>query len=157
MSNLRQTFEQMLARNSAGGGFPATSKRKRPDDEEHRIQCACIQWFRYQYPHMRHNLFAVPNGGHRDKVTAAKMKAEGVLPGVADLILLKPNAHHGALLIEMKTRTGRQADTQRSWQHLIQADGYKYVVCRSLDDFMREVNAYLSDCTSCSNTVAATH
>jgi hypothetical protein len=96
---------------------------------------------------MRHNLFAVPNGGHRDKVTAAKMKGEGVLAGVADLILLKSNSRYGALLIEMKTRTGRQADTQREWQRLIEQDGYKYVVCRSLDDFMREVNDYLDNCS----------
>lgn len=110
------------------------------------MQCACVQWFRYQYPKLRHNLFAVPNGGRRDKVTAAKLKAEGVLAGVADLVLLKSNSSYGALLIEMKTRTGRQADTQREWQRLIETDGYKYVVCRSLDDFMREVNAYISDC-----------
>ena len=96
---------------------------------------------------MRHNLFAIPNGGRRDKTTAAKLKAEGVLAGVADLILLKSNAYYGALLIEMKTRVGRQADTQREWQKLIENDGYHYVVCRSLDDFMREVNQYLSNVT----------
>lgn len=122
-----------------------TKARKRPSDEEHQIQCACVQWFRYQHPGLRHNLFAVPNGGRRDKVTAAKLKAEGVLAGVADLILLKSNSRYGALLIEMKTRVGRQADTQRGWQKLIEADGYKYVVCRSVDDFVREVNAYISD------------
>ena len=139
-SHLSNTVQQMLARQN-------TKSRKRPDDEEHRIQCACIQWFRYQYPHMRHNLFAIPNGGRRDKTTAAKLKAEGVLAGVADLILLKSNAYYGALLIEMKTRVGRQADTQREWQKLIENDGYHYVVCRSLDDFMREVNQYLSNVT----------
>lgn len=120
------------------------TQRRRPRDEEHRIQCACVQWFRLQYPKLRHNLFAVPNGGKRDEVTAAKLKAEGVLAGVADLILLKSNADFGALLIEMKTRTGRQRDTQREWQRLIERDGYKYVVCRSLDDFIREVKDYLS-------------
>lgn len=113
-------------------------------EEEHQIQCACVRWFRLQYPHFAHNLFAVPNGGRRDEVTAGKLKAEGVLAGVADLILLKSNAEFGALLIEMKTRTGRQRDTQKQWQKKIERDGYKYVICRSIDDFMREVNAYLS-------------
>lgn len=136
--NYKRTFEEILARQNN------SKPRKHPAEEEHRIQCACVQWFRYQYPGYRHNLFAVPNGGRRDKTTAAKMKAEGVLAGVSDLILLKPNAKHHALLIEMKTRTGRQADTQREWQHLIERDGYKYIVCRSLDDFMREVSEYLS-------------
>ncbi len=120
-------------------------QRRRNADEEHRLQCACVQWFRAQHPKYRHNLFAVPNGGRRDKVTGAKLKAEGVLAGVADLILLKSNARHGALLIEMKTGSGKQSEAQGRWQRAIEKDGYKYVLCRSIEDFMREVNAYLSD------------
>lgn len=120
------------------------TQRRHPGDEEHRIQCSCVRWFRLKYPQYAHNLFAVPNGGRRDQTTAAKLKAEGVLAGVADLILLRPNAYHGALLIEMKTRTGRQRDSQREWQRLIEADGYKYVICRSLDDFMLAINDYLT-------------
>lgn len=138
MGRFSTLFDQMLARQN-------TKSRKRPSDEEHRIQCSCVQWFRCQYPQFHHNLFSVPNGGKRDKVTAAKLKAEGALAGVADLILLKSNRQYGALLIEMKAGTGRQADTQRQWQKLIQADGYKYVVCRSVDDFVREVNEYIAD------------
>lgn len=134
------TFDQMLAIANAG-----VKSRRRSRDEEHRIQCACVSWFRLQYPQLRHSLFAVPNGGRRDEVTAGKLKAEGVLAGVADLILLRRNAEYGALLIEMKTRTGRQRDTQREWQRLTEKDGYHYVVCRSLEDFMREVNEYLSN------------
>lgn len=134
-----KSFEQMLELANAGA-----RQRRKPTDEEHRIQCACVSWFRLQYPKLRHNLFAVPNGGRRDEVTAAKLKAEGVVAGVADLILLVRNAEFGGLLIEMKTRTGRQRDTQKQWQRQLEAHGYKYVICRSLDDFMREVNAYLS-------------
>jgi hypothetical protein len=48
------------------------------------------------FPTMRHNLFAVPNGGYRTKTTAALMKAEGQLSGVADLILLKRKGKCGA-------------------------------------------------------------
>ena len=146
MNNPKQTFQHLL-KGSGASGFAARSNpsRKRPSDEEHRLQCACVRWFNYQFPKFSHTLFAVPNGGRRDKVTAAKMKAEGVRAGVADLILLKSNAQYGALLIEMKTRTGRQSDAQRQWQRLIQQDCYKYVVCRSLEDFIREVELYLSN------------
>lgn len=136
MKTNHYTFDEMLASQSA---------RRRPDDEEHRIQCACVNWFRYQYPQLHYNLFAIPNGGRRDKVTGAKMKAEGVVAGVADLILLKSNKAHGALLIEMKTRKGKQADTQRQWQQAMEASGFKYVICRSLDDFIREIQDYLSN------------
>lgn len=119
--------------------------RKHKGDEEHRLQVGCVNWFRLQYPNMRHNLFAVPNGSMRDVIVGGKLKAEGVLAGVSDLILLKPNGKYGALLIEMKTARGRQSEKQAEWQSLIEKDGYKYVVCRSIDDFMREVKDYLSN------------
>ena len=118
--------------------------RRHPTDEEHRIQCACVRWFNVQYPKLHGRLFAVPNGGRRDATTAAKLKAEGVVPGVADLVLLISNRDYGALLIEMKTPKGRQSDSQKKWEMAVCANAeYKYVVCRSLDDFIREVDSYL--------------
>ena len=136
----RMTLDEMLARSNAG------ARRKAPSDEEHRIQQTCVRWFNLKYPHLRGRLFAVPNGGRRDAVTGAKLKAEGVVPGVSDLILLKSNHRYGALLIEMKTAKGRQSASQRWWQSVIsENDEYKYVVCRSFDDFMREVTDYLND------------
>lgn len=94
---------------------------------------------------MRHNLFAVPNGGKRDAVTGAKLKEEGALAGVADLIFLKSNKSWGALLIEMKTLKGKQSESQKEWEQKITADGYKYVVVRSLEDFQKEIMEYLSE------------
>lgn len=120
--------------------------RKHPDDEEHRIQVACVRWFHAQYPKLSRRLFAVPNGGRRDSVTGAKLKAEGVLAGVADLILLKSNSSYGALLIEMKTKQGRQSTTQITWEKdLTREDEYRYVVCRSLTEFAQEVRDYLDE------------
>ncbi len=113
-------------------------------DDEHRLQVACVRWFHAQYPKLSRRLFAVPNGGRRDSVTGAKLKAEGVLAGVADLILLVPNCGCGALLIEMKAKTGRQSTSQKEWQtDLCKYDEYRYVVCRSLYDFQQAVNSYL--------------
>lgn len=134
------TFEEMMALQEKEG-----KRRRKSTDREHKLQCSMVRWFRIQYPKMKHNLFSVPNGGLRDAVTAAKMKAEGQLPGVADLIFLKQNRFYGALLIETKTKEGRQSDLQREWEQMITCDGYKYVVVRSLEDFMREINQYLKD------------
>lgn len=123
-----------------------SSVRKPPSDEEHRIQVSCVRWFRMKYPHLSPRLFAVPNGGRRDGITGARLKEEGVLAGVADLVLLVPNAKYHALLIEMKTPKGRQSESQKAWQQEVCAEGeYKYVVCRSLDDFIREVDVYLTN------------
>lgn len=118
-------------------------------EEEHNIQCACVRWFNLQWPEYRGLLFAVPNGGARSKATAGKLKAEGVVPGVADLILLVPRIEEGcknmwhALCIEMKTPTGRQSAEQREWQAKVESKGYRYAVCRTLDDFIATIEDYL--------------
>lgn len=134
------TFDEMLAAASTA------PRRKGQRDIEHRLQMQCVRWFNIAYPDLRGRLFAVPNGGRRDAVTGARLKAEGVMAGVADLILLKSNARHGALLIEMKAPGGRQSQAQRDWQAAVTAAGeYRYAVCRTLDDFRREVDGYLGD------------
>jgi hypothetical protein len=93
---------------------------------------------------MRHNLFAVPNGGYRTKTTAALLKAEGQLSGVADLILLKRKGKCGALLLEAKVKGNYQSANQKLWQEMIEADGYIYKIFRSLEEFVEIVETYLN-------------
>lgn len=108
---------------------------------EHNLQVACVRWFRMQYPYL--TLIAIPNGGARSIVTAGKMKAEGVLAGAPDLFLFLPSAPYHGLCIEMKTATGRQSSAQKQFQAHMNNVGYKYVVCRSVEEFMQEVRNYL--------------
>lgn len=142
MVKRRVTFDELLE---------LAQKRYQPprrtySEVEHQLQISCVKWFNLKYPYLRGRLFAVPNGGRRDMITGLKLKEEGVVAGVSDLILLKSNQHYGALLIEMKRKDGRQSDNQKWWQSVVCAEGeYKYVICRSLDDFMREVNDYLNN------------
>ena len=110
---------------------------------EHRIQCACVKWFALQYPQYDGLLFAVPNGGNRDRITGAMMKAEGVTAGVADILFLVASHGYHGLAIEMKTEKGRQSPEQKQWQKKVERQGYRYTVIRSLDDFIETVNAYL--------------
>ena len=117
-------------------------------EEEHNIQAACVRWFNLQWPEYRGLLFAVPNGGARSKATAGKLKAEGVVPGVADLILLVPFIQEGVqyfngLCIEMKTAKGRQSPEQKEWEDKVTGQGYEYKVIRSLDEFIEVVDSYL--------------
>ena len=123
-------------------------------DIEHALQCACVHWFRIQYPEYATLLFAVPNGGARNAITGARLKDEGVTAGVADLILLVPRAHHlhdeyevesyHGLAIEMKTPTGRQSPEQRAWQAAIEAQGYKYAIARDVLGFVKIIQEYLN-------------
>lgn len=134
-----KNFFQQLARDGL------KERRRKPGDEEHRLQAECVNWFRARYPHMRNSLFAVPNGGRRDKTTGARLKAEGVIPGVANLILLRQSNGYGALLIKLKTATGKQSPAQKAWQKEMEANGYKYVVVRSVEEFLNEVFDYMLD------------
>ena len=47
--------------------------RKRPSDEEHRIQCSCVRWFNLKHRKLKGRLFAVPNGGKRDALTGGSL------------------------------------------------------------------------------------
>lgn len=114
--------------------------------EEHRIQCAIVKWFYYAYPAYRGGcLFAVPNGGHRNIQTARNLKAEGVTSGVSDLLLLVPKREYHGLCVEVKTPVGRQSDNQKNWQRIIEAQGYRYEIVRSLDEFAELVRWYLNE------------
>ena len=110
---------------------------------ESQLQKSCVKWFRMQFPRLRPLLFAVPNGGARSAITGAILKSEGVLAGVADLLLLVPNEKYHGLCIEMKTAKGRQSTTQKQWERAVTLQGYKYIVCRSFTDFVKEINNYL--------------
>lgn len=110
---------------------------------ESRTQQACKRWFNIQYPDLAPLLFAVPNGGRRGKLEASIMKAEGVVAGVADMILLTSRGGFASLCIEFKTEAGRQSTAQRAWEQAATAAGNKYAVVRSIEDFIETVTAYL--------------
>lgn len=112
---------------------------------ESEIQKHCIMWFRLRYPHLAKVIFAVPNGGHRNAREAAIMKAEGVTPGVADVILLVSRGGFNSLCIEFKTEKGRQTKLQKEWQEQAEKHGNKYVVCRSFFDFSKTIKEYFRE------------
>ena len=87
--------------------------------------------------------FSIPNGGKRNKIEASILKQEGVLAGVADLFIMCPNENFHGLFLELKTEKGRQTKFQKDFQIDAQINGYKYVICRSLDEFIKEVTNYL--------------
>jgi hypothetical protein len=48
--------------------------------------------------------------------------------------------------MKTESRSSRQRTCQSEWQHAVCADGeYLYVVCRTFDEFRRQVEEYLAD------------
>ena len=125
--------------------------------EESYTQQACVAWFNAQYPSLSGLLFAVPNDGRRTMkmvrtstgyktvcVGGSRKKAEGLVAGVSDLILLVPRGGFGSLCIELKTSVGRQSSTQKEWQRKAEMAGNKYIICRNVESFSEEVKKYLN-------------
>ena len=112
---------------------------------EDRLQAECVRWFRYRFP--KDVLFAIPNGGWRNKVTAGVLKATGTLAGVADLFLCHPGAKGDTLclglFIEMKVGKNTQTPSQREFQEKVENVGYCYALCRNIDEFILEVESYM--------------
>jgi hypothetical protein len=104
---------------------------------EHVEQREFVSWVRKNFPH---KIFAIPNGGQRNIATAAKLKAEGVSPGVPDLFVpaLK-------LFIEMKETGGKASDKQVEWIVYLTKCGYRCVICHGIDsaksEFLKEIQS----------------
>lgn len=80
-----------------------------------------------------------PNGGHRLKSVAAKLKAAGVKPGVPDCTILRPNG--APIYIELKAFGGVLTPSQKDWRDWCAASQQPYRVCRSVG----EVEVFLKE------------
>jgi hypothetical protein len=118
---------------------------------ESQHQRALIEWARRSratYPELR-MLFAIPNGGKRNPVTAAVLKAEGVLAGVPDLCLPVKRGPYGGLWIELKRpREGGKVggvltESQRAYQGDLMAFGQCVGTCWGWLEAKTLIEAYL--------------
>ncbi|MDQ7835495.1 MAG: VRR-NUC domain-containing protein [Humidesulfovibrio sp.] len=117
-----------------------------PCPSEHKEQVALMQWVGWMTPRWPELelLFAIPNGGDRDEVVAAKLKAEGVKKGVPDLMLPVARGEYHGLFVEMKRQEGgREKPEQKEWREKLLAQGYQAVVCRGLGEAMRAISEYM--------------
>ena len=121
----------------------AVHSRRPPHAMEHTIQASCVRWFRYAYPSSI--IFAIPNGGARDKVTGARLKEEGVLAGIPDLMIAEPSGIWHGMFVEMKNgKVGVVSDAQKERMAGLTEAGYLCVVCRDFPEFEKAVSAYMS-------------
>lgn len=89
-------------------------------------------------------IFAIPNGGLRNKSTAAKLKLEGVKKGVPDLFLAVPNKYFHGLFIEMKRiKGGVLSKEQKIWKELLTAEGYCWSVAKGFQEGKAIIEEYL--------------
>ncbi len=112
---------------------------------EHRIQVALFKWAATAsatHPELR-LMFAIPNGGARNAITGALLKAEGVKSGVPDIFLPHAVAPHHGLFVEMKTPEGRTSAAQREWLSALSRQGYAVYTAYGLEEAIGAITRYL--------------
>lgn len=130
---------------------------------ERQSQRTVVQYVRTKYPDVL--IFAIPNGGSRNKIEAANLKKDGVLAGVPDLFIAKQKyepyfydadmgnnqrcrvtghkVEFGGLFIEMKSQKGMPSIAQRMVMFKLEEAGYKAAWCRSADAAIKVIDEYL--------------
>jgi hypothetical protein len=114
---------------------------------ESQSQQAVIRWFAFACKGLGVSdpraLMAFPLQGARTVQNGARLKAEGMRAGTPDMFLAVKRGGFGGLWVEMKTLSGRLTDSQTEMGCLLLSDGYSVRVCRSADEAIREITAYL--------------
>ena len=134
--------------------------------KESNIQQGAVRWFRLQYPQFANLLVHIPNEGQRTTkwiggrlvcTGGAKLKAEGLVKGASDLVLFVPNSKYHALCLETKVeeeyyeqgkkkvKRTYQSSEQKEWQSLVESQGFKYVVYRSVREFIDIIRDYFGN------------
>lgn len=109
---------------------------------EHSEQVVVVNRIRHFYPEVL--VFAIPNGGFREKKEAGRLKAEGVLSGIPDLLVATSRAGYHGLFIEMKRLTGGSVSAiQKERIAKLRQEGYKVEVCKGAEAAWEVVQNYL--------------
>ena len=106
---------------------------------EHVEQREFVSWFRQTYRPVR--IFAIPNGEARSRTVGARLKLEGVSPGVPDLFVPE-----WGLWVEMKrTKGGSVSPVQKDWHRYLKDIGQRVIVGHGFEDARRQVQALTGD------------
>lgn len=108
-------------------------------------QEAVVQWCFYN----QILIFAIPNGGSRNKLEAANLKRQGVKAGVPDLFV--PVARRGfhGLFIEMKYGKNKTTSAQDDWLNALNREGYLAKVCYGYAEAVELLKYYFSEEAKC--------
>lgn len=106
---------------------------------EARLQQECYEWFHNTYPDLR-GLLCYNLNNSKNKIDGNQNKAKGLQPGRSDMVFYyNTKAHH----IELKLPGGRQSKAQKEWQELIESQGFRYYIARTVDEFKSTINGIL--------------
>lgn len=106
-------------------------KTKAPEPDETEIHVSIYRFLCAVLP-QPFRVVHVPNGGMRDKDTAAALKRMGTLAGVHDLLVFLPVGR--LILFEVKTDRGRLSHEQSEFHAFCSNAGFEQAIVRSIAD-----------------------
>jgi hypothetical protein len=134
---------------------------------EHKHQVALIHWSRHVQlaeaadvkpgSKIADYLLAIPNGGRRDQREAVRLKAEGVKPGVSDLLLPLRRGGYAGLWLEMKAPGKRPTKDQAEWLERMNAAGYHATWCDDWEAAAQVITDYLNGFPDQAHKMASFH
>lgn len=110
---------------------------------ESNAQCAIVAFLRRSLPPY-YRVIAIPNGRFKaDPKTIARLKREGLTPGVYDLIILRNDGWFAQLEVKtpLDTKDGR-SDEQKEWGDWLASGGASAAVVRSLAEAETVLRAF---------------
>lgn len=115
------------------------------------LQKNCVRWFRFQFPKLKMLLVSSVNGAmlqgtpEQRAKSWKRLESEGAVPGVSDLFLFVARGGYHGLCIEMKIEGNDQSPKQKDFEALVIEQNYKYVVCKSFDEFEKTILDYVNN------------
>lgn len=107
--------------------------------DEQSLQASMIDLFHALGVFKRAIVFSIPNEGKRTKTTAGRLKAMGLLPGIADLCIIFEGRAHFA---EVKTQRGRLSTRQKDFRDLCERFGVPWAIFRSVEEAKRQLEEW---------------
>ena len=128
-------------------GKPPKERTTLPAPTEAVEQECVIEWARcnlHRWPDLQW-LYHTPNGGARDKATAAALQRQGTQPGIPDLFLPVPVGTYHGIWLELKRRdhSNHATPEQLRWLDHLRAAHYMAVVCYGAEEAIAALEAYL--------------
>ena len=112
---------------------------------ENSLQINLVNWFNYNYPHLKDDLLHVANERSCSIQQGRLLKRMGVKRGVSDIFLGVPtNKYHG-LWIELKTPTGKLSPEQKSFIERKNMRGYFATAAYGLEQAQDVIRDYIGE------------
>ena len=115
--------------------------------EEDDIQSAFFDWVRlaqHKFPDLA-LMFHPANGGQRNIREAARLKKQGVISGVPDVMFPRSNSIFHGLAIEFKSKTGKLSKNQAEYIDMLILNNWSVHVCHDARAAVEIVKKYIGE------------